>query len=377
MKFNIYIANHGKRDGIEDFLTILVDVVQKRGHEVTISEELQPDTVNLIIDEFTSALSNREIEEFKQDYPAATLIYVLTEFIEHKWFVASFNFFGNPLDAAAIAAMNVYFRLRRKDFNAPSHRDWLMATAYSPFLVLYVLSHLVTNLSPGKHRRMSLRKRLYRTAYMLMRYLGLERMIAYADGVILSHDHIESGLRRIAGEVRIAGTIYPELNFTEIKKNLFQNKQLFIEITGSVTPYRKRFIREIDNDILALGLKSRFQDCRAISFFSEEPIMARGAYSLHPPQTRTWKYSSPTRIFRALQYDYSVPILTRIFDQHPIEKLCLQFRGDETLIDLCQHYKHPERLIEYLEPLATGYMEIAKERNDAAIKAIIPGRELN
>jgi len=374
MKCNIYIANHGKCDGIEDFLTILTSVVQRHGHEVEVSEELKTDAINFVIDEFTNVLSNREILKFRRRNPSAKLVYVLTEFIEHRWFVTSFNFFKGPMEAALIAALSVYMRLRRGDFVAPRTKDWLLAIAYSPLLLMYGLTHLFNNFIRPRNMRTPLTKRIYRTAYMLMRYLGLERMLGCADCIILSHDLIAPGLKYISNDVPVVGTIHPEIDFDEIKHSLFKDKELFIEITGSVTPYREKFINEINSNILTLGLKNQIKKCESIAFESAGNGARRGAYSLHPPQTKQWKYASPTRIFRALQYDHNMPVLTKVFGQHPIEKLCLRYKGERTLFELYQYYKHPEQLINRLEPLAEEYMKVASLENEAVIKAVFGKR---
>ena len=374
MKFSIFISNHGKRDGIEDFINILSDVITKRGHEVVVTKALDPNAINLIIDEFTDFISNMEIMDFKKQNPNSQLIYVLTEFIEHRLFVTSFNFFEGFVEAAVLAAMNVYFRSRRQDFNSATIQHWLVAIVYMPLLIVYLLDHVLKNLI--RKKRLPLISRMHRTAYMLMRYLGFEKMIVYADAVILSHKSIADDLGDIIGNIPVLGTIHPEINFEEIEQSLFLDKQLFIEVTGSITPYRIKFIRRINMDIISLGLKNKFGLCKPISFSSSRNLsILRGAYSLHPPQSEKWKYSSPTRIFRALHHEHNMPVLTKVFHQHPIEKLCLKFIGEKSLFEMYQYFKFPSELISYLRPLAKEYMEIASAENDKILQAILTKHE--
>ncbi|WP_404360882.1 hypothetical protein [Methylotuvimicrobium sp. KM1] len=374
MRFSIFINNHGKRDGIEDFINILSDVITKRGHEVAVTEALDPNTINMVIDEFTDFISNKEIMDFKKQNPDSQLIYVLTEFIEHRLFVTSFNFFDGIIEAALIAVMNVYFRRRRQDFKSATINHWLVAIFYSPFLLFYLLDHFLRNLI--RKNRLPLISRVHRTAYMLMRYLGFEKMIVYADAVILSHKSIADDLGEIIGNIPVLGIIHPEINFEEIEQSLFLDKQLFIEITGSITPYRLKAIRRINTDILRLCIINRFGPCKTISFSSSwEQDAARGAYSLHPPQSKKWKYSSPTRIFRALQYEHNMPVLTKVFHQHQIEKLCLKFQGEKTIFEMYSYFKHPSDLISYLRPLAKEYMDIADAENDKILQAILTKHE--
>jgi hypothetical protein len=397
MLLNVYIANHGKRDGVEDYLTILGGVIARHGHEMVISERLRPDIINIVIDEFTNFICNEEIIAFRRQHPHARMIFVLTEFIETRLLVKTFNFFGGPLEAAAIAAMNIYLRLYRKDFLPPSFGDWVIAAAYSPLLFVYYILHRLKNLR--SKRPVSLISRLHRRAYMLMRYLGLEKMIDCADGVILSHGMIEAGIRKLSPTIPVLGILHPEIIFEEIKNTLFIGKHLYIEITGSITPYRRKYADEINHHIMKLGTRNIFHMCRIVSWAdpnSSETYHAqsierrsslstpsstltkrekgdawRAAYSLHPPQSHRWQYSSPTRIFRALQYDHNMPVLTRLFDQHPIERLCLVFDGKEALLQMYRYYHDPDKLFAYLEPRAQEYVRIATKANDTIIAAMV------
>lgn len=97
----------------------------------------------------------------------------------------------------------------------------------------------------------------------------------------------------------------------------------------------------------------------------------RGAFSLHPPQNSRWRYSSPTRIYRALRYDHNLPVLTKLFDQHPIERLCLVFERKETLIQMYRYFKDPVTLFAYLKPRVREYMCVATQSNDAIVAAMV------
>ncbi len=378
MRFSIFLGNHGKRYGIEEFINILSDVITKRGHEVEVAEVLNPDAVNIIIDEFTDFISNMEIIDFKRQNPGSKLVYLLTEFIECRLFVKSFNFFDSIVEAAAISAMNVYFRTHRRDFNLPTFSHWITAILYSPLLLVYLLNHFLHYWFTYSFRRklsrqnnLTLLSRAHRTAYMLMRYLGLEKMVVYADAIILSHDSIAENLEDIAGSIPTLGTIYPEISFKEIESSLFLNKQLFFEITGSITPYRLKVLHKINMNIIRLGIKNRFELCKPISFCSSKKLNdVRGAYSLHPPQSKKWKYSSPTRIFRALQYEHNIPVLTKIFNQHPIEKLCLEYKGEESLLEMYNFFKEPGALVNRLEPLIREYNNLASIENNKILDNI-------
>lgn len=369
MKINLYVANHGKRDGIEEYIRIVEDVFRKRGHSVKVAEVLDADALNLIIDEFTNFVCNEEIAHFRRDNPQARLVFVLTEFIGQRLLVRSFNLFDGFLEPAVLALMNVYLRLRRKDFIPPGFRDWAVGIIHAPLACCYVLKHLWLNLFSRSRKPFA--RRLHRQVYLLMRYLGLERMIAHADAAILSHDAIAAGLAHMPTCPRVLGTLHPEMNWEIIEASLFRGKKPFCEVTGSVTTYRQEWIDAINRRIITLGMHNRLGLCQPIAFGNDNaPLPARGAFSLHPPQTQGWNYSSPTRIFRALQYDHNLPVLTKVFNQHPIEKLGLEFRGDDSIVDMYRYFKDPQALFAWLRPRVEEYMAVASRHNDAIVSAL-------
>jgi hypothetical protein len=220
----------------------------------------------------------------------------------------------------------------------------------------------------------------HRLFYFHLRYLGLKTYLKYADAFILSHECIIDGIRRfLRQDQKILGVIYPTLKENEILEKLRTKQQfykknrqkIFIEVTGSVTPYRQKWIKSINNFIQYQGLSNVFGYCVAFSF-SAEPRQARGFYSLHPPQTKNWRYSSPTRIYRALAVDSSLPILTHYFGQNPIEDVC--FVIDQKKIDflkeLYELYLDYQKLRHFLAPRIANYNRIANQRNDALAAAL-------
>ena len=100
---NLYIGNHGKPDGIEDYIVLITNLMANRGVQVRVSSAYDPHAVNLVIDEFTNYVENHRLAAFKKAYPRSKIVFILTEFAVRSWGVKSFNNFGGPFDAAAIA----------------------------------------------------------------------------------------------------------------------------------------------------------------------------------------------------------------------------------------------------------------------------------
>lgn len=369
---SLYIGNHGKSDGIEDYITLIAEIMKKRGINLKVSSALDPDAVNLIIDEFTNYVENRRIAKFKQTHPNSKIIFVLTEFIVSKWGVTSFNNFGSPFDAATIALFDVYLRFIRDDFGKVRVGGVLRLLCYSPLLVMQLLPAILKMFLRVFFKRFSRQpiqflRRNHRVIYFHMRYLGFMASLQHADAVITSHEKVIEGVSR-EDERPLAhcGVLYAELDPGTLVEKLMVDKTLFMEITGSVTEYRRRWIERINTQLTTLGLQNVFSYCRALPFASiaAGEATSRGAYSLHPPQTRNWPYCSPTRLFRALAVDHNLPILTHHFHQNPIEDVCFQLKDTASFVELYEMFKDRSLLRDFIEPRLYRYNEIVTARND-------------
>lgn len=381
-RLNLYVGNHGKPDGIEDYVALITKLIEERGIRVTVSPNLDPDVVNIVIDEFTNYVENHRMAAFKKAYPRAKIIFILTEFVVRKWGVESFNHFGGPTEAAAIALSDVYLRRVRDDFGPTGLSSVLKLLLYSPLLGFQLL---LDTLQWGLKRAVGTRapngvakflQRNQRTVYFHMRYLGLKVFLRYADAIITSHEGIAGGLSGKSGfggkTLPCLGVLYPELEERDVIDNLMVGKKLFMEITGSITRYRQRWINRLNRRLTALGLHNVFGPCLSLPFSvlaSNKPV-DRGAYSLHPPQTRIWPYSSPTRIFRALSVDHNLPILTRHYHQNPIEDVCFVLENKMSMVELYEMYVDPARLRQFVEPRIKSYNERVTQRNNALVEKL-------
>lgn len=371
---SLYIGNHGKVDGIEDYIVLITKLMEKRGIRVTTSPVLDPQAVNLVIDEFTNYAENQRMAAFKRAYPQSKIIFVLTEFAVRKWGVESFNHFGGPTEAAIIALFDVYLKLVRDDFGRVGAGSLLKLLCYSPLLAFQLLPGVLPfmlGMLRGKHLPFDVFLRAnQRTIYFHMRYLGLKAFLRYADAIIISHERVIDGFAKDSGAdgqpLHFLGVLYPELEERKVLDSMMVGKKLFMEVTGSVTRYRQKWIERINRQLTTLGLHNAFGNCMALPFSllaSNKPI-ERGAYSLHPPQTRTWPYSSPTRIFRALSVDRNLPVLTHHFHQNPIEDVCFVLENKMSIVELYEMYADPARLRKFIEPRVKSYNEFVVPRND-------------
>lgn len=379
---NLYIGNHGKPDGIKDYIALITKLLGDRGIPVKVSSTLNPQAVNLIIDEFTNYAENRRIAAFRKSYPDSPIIIVLTEFTERKWGVESFNHFGSIFNAATIALADVFLRIVRDDFGRIEVGSMLKLLCFAPLLILQVvpdIAKFIAGRLVGKkipHPIRSYSQKHHQTIYFHMRYLGLKACLGYADAVITSHEKIINGFAKDTDANKkpppCFGVLYPEFDESDVLSRLMIGKKLFIEITGSVTRYRQQWIENINQHLVSLGLHNVFGYCIAFPFTTLEsgnPV-ERGAYSLHPPQTPTWPYCSPTRIYRALAEDHNLPVLTRHFHQNPIEDVCFVFKDEKSLITLYEMYSNRALLRDFIEHRLKAYNKIAVARNNNLVEQV-------
>jgi hypothetical protein len=387
---SLYTGNHGKPDGIEDYIVLISKLMGDRGIRVKVSSTLDPHAANLVIDEFTNYVENHRIAVFRKANPDSQIVIVLTEFAERKWGVESFNHFGGVFDAVAIALFDVYLRVIRDDLGRVGVGTLLKLLCFLPLLTLqmvpdtvkFVFGRLIGRRIP--HPVAKYLQAHHRAIYFHMRYLGLKACLRYANAVVASHEKIIDGFANDVGAdgkpLRYFGVLYPELDESDVLDKLMVGKKLFIEITGSVTSYRQKWINRTNRRLISLGLHNVFGYCMSLPFSlleADRPI-DRGAYSLHPPQTRTWPYCSPTRIYRALSVDHNLPVLTHHFHQNPIEDVCLVLKDEKSIVALYEMYSDPALLRNFVEPRIKAYNGIAVARNNdlaEQVRAIMKSME--
>src|ERR1700694_5492499 len=248
---SLYIGNHGKSDGIEDYVIVITKLMAKRGVQVKVSSAYDPCAVNLVIDEFTNYVENNRLAAFKKSYPHSKVVFILTEFAVRKWGVESLNHFGGLKNAAAIALFDVYLRLVRDDFGQAKASSVLKLICYSPLLALQMLPDMLRFIvgmlarKRLRHGGIKFLQAHHRTIYFHMRYLGLKASLRHADAVIASHENVIDGFSRETGAdgqpLQFFGVLYPELEERDVLDKLMVGKKLFMEVTGSITRYRQKW----------------------------------------------------------------------------------------------------------------------------------------
>lgn len=394
----LFVGNHGSLDGIDDYIQIFKQVFSSRGLNLEVTNKLIPNATNLILDEFSGMFENKRIVDFCNDSVDNRCIFVLTEFINCKFGVRSFNNFNGLSSSALISLINVCLRYLRSDLPNVGGKDVLQLLIFCPVLFALFFIELTNTIifffavrNPN-HSINKFNRKVNKLIYFHMRYLGLNSMIRYARGVILAHAaiKIESLNFNSKSKIENLGVLYPELDKEKIL-SADNSRKILIETTGTVTPYRHLWIKRFNRAIQIMGGSNTFKYCISYPFgiASKTAADLRGSYSLHPQQTATWPYCSPTRIYRALMVDRNIPILIKNTLQHEIEDVCLhvypenfpnskienpisvQIYISKILKLIVKIYSQPIYRAELLGAKVDRYQAIARKNNNDLVEKII------
>ena len=377
LKINVVNSNHPLLSRIEDYISILEDITTTRGIKFKTSENFIKGHLNVVIDEFTDPSFLLKISLFKKKHPTEKIVLIATEFVETFHGVTSINIFNRISNIAIISYANIWIRFNFPDLkNHLLPGDMLRSFIFLPFLP-YILMGFFLNRYRQKFK-IGL-QHIHQTVYHHIRYLGLKKAISSFDYVVALHENILSSMHDHFPGIVSRGVFYPELKNSDLK-DLFSNKVMKIDVSGTITSFRQSEIKRMQKLLLRFG--NRFLGFNIIPFNKKNDKGKnnktsddeKSAFSFHPPQSSKWKYCSPTRLFRALSMDKNIPLISKNFQQHPIEDCCIEVKTIEDLIKAkLIHERVAPVYTEYLEKLK-NYSTISKDRNNEFINNI---RELD
>jgi len=198
-------------------------------------------------------------------------------------------------------------------------------------------------------------------------------MIKHSTAIMVSHNLIKKDYgKNIHGSlINFMGEIKPSFDNNFVYLKLFNNKKFGIEITGTITEYRSSILQKI-NKFIKIHLIRESLIINELSFNSLSINTFRTSYSLHPPQAKNWKYSSPTRIYRALVIDNNIPITTQTFNQSSIESICLEFNYSAHFIYFIHKLYNDQNFLDSVyKPKLSSYIQLADNNNEELFTKII------
>lgn len=229
--------------------------------------------------------------------------------------------------------------------------------------------------------------------YNKLRFESFLRIVPQVDGIIASHPLILAQLAEFYPQFadKYLGAAYPQFSVNNLQDTFgsdawVQGRGKQFEITGTMSAYRAAFAARCDAQTAraagwsALSVTGFRPDIDSYllkmtgwNASYEEPSRPTDQtsvmFSLHPPQSQGWPYSSPVRIFRAIEVDHTIPVLPEPFGDHPIEDVCLPM-GDslQPLEDLAAS---PQARLRWLDEKLRPYNDIAIAQNAQLVQRIL------
>ena len=377
--FNIYTGNHRSTGDSQDYYLLIEGWIKNSGYQYSISNYLEPGKINVILENFANYYSNQEIIQFKKKHPKSIIIIVLSEFVERHFCQTSFNNFGGIFNAGIIAVTQLILGVRRPDIIRLGFMDAIRTALFGPIVITFILSVFLRaifykNIDKSKSAKEFCRNILYNQAKFHLRFLSLKKFLPLMDWIVCGHRDILTGLVNCnivsSDDPRLGDVIYPTFEVQRTLKKLITDKVLGLGISGPLTPYRQSYVSNLDDLLLRYGLTSKIS---AVEVFQRQSINKSRPYmyALQIPKERSWPYSSPMQIFRALSLEFSLPVTSKFFHDHPIENLCLDFSGIDGVCKLIKFYECPSLINSFLEPKIIEYNKSALEHNYMLIEKII------
>jgi hypothetical protein len=358
----IVVGNHRSMVGINEIVYTLYSALSEN-FSVEVVTRLKQNSINVLIDEFSSPAYTVAIDETKKRYPDTKIVVVATEFVTPVRIlglelIKTFNFFGAP-------------------------RDWTG-----------LFGGAVRSLIGGM------------PSYMRMRYLGFLRTLEYADLLVSVQPAIlrtlsEAGVWK---DLNLAPPlmVYPRIGMLRAAQQYrLEDLPVGFIMTGTLTRYRSQIARKLVRTFRRAGwFASIFQHVpfetapvssssaskeRAhTSRFSSAPsspaylqaqydsIAPASLFNINPPQTPEWPYSSPMRILRAIMLG-QIPVVTKKFHDHLLEEVAMMWDGTSDAALKFGSYQLSDRqggLNDYLRSIAE-YDQAARDANKPFVSAMM------
>lgn len=358
----IVVGNHRSSVGINEIVYTVYSALSEN-FAVEIITRLRPNSVNVLIDEFSSPAYIAAIYETKKRYPNTRIVVVATEFVTPIRIFGfelakTFNFFGAPRDWAALSvgalrpmfgAMPSYMRMRYLGFvSALAYCDLL--TSVQP-AILQTLSELGT----------------------LDSHLASPLMVYPRIGALPGRQ--QDRLADLPAGFTMTGT------FTRYRSQIGRRLIKTFRRAGWFAPIFQHVPFETPPSLVPStddkdeALTSRYSRSMSIHSYLQaqyDTITPGYLFNINPPQTSEWPYSSPMRVLRAILLG-QIPVVTKRFHDHLIEDVAMLWDDKfETALKFGA-YQLGERqgpITDYLSSIE-AYDQKAREANEPFVERMM------
>jgi len=330
----ILTGNHNSKLGINDHIEII-----KRSFEnefiVTLSEVPVSGHHNLIIEEFTKPWFNNALRSALNSSSKTKLHLLLTEIPSWSKNRLTLNSFNDPPNSVftflAIALVPILRSLNKPILRRLLKKPWLIIKK-----IFWPLNALIK----------SSMKEAYYQAYMNQRGSALNENISLFHSFIDMHSNISNGMLTTCNVHSI--TLLPPLskNINPSLRSTDKNKAIYL--TGAMTAYREKIFERLRTQCNEL---SNEHNLVSKGFISDEELIRGASFTINIPQSFTWSYSSPVRIYRSYNVGM-VPIVYKKFNDHPLEKCSILWNDFINITDL-----NAEKMEENLKQQISTYIK--------------------
>jgi hypothetical protein len=320
-------CNHASLAGVEEIAGLLEEELQRCGFNTascrTLPAEIKDDDLPIVVDEFSEPLVLGAFASFRMAHPKTTFVCVLTEFFASGSWARppSLNGFKHPWQSLLFDnLLYTYCFLGEKLALFPG------AQVKAPGIVNYILgmAGLVwLALQKAWRPRTPLRRLrvFHERAYLWFRALGLQSISGIFDFYLALHPAIcneamATALGTSPEQIHTLLVPPPVVNKSEL---INEKLEFGIDLSGSTNRYRNRQMKRITRLLQRVSPGGRFAHGLIRGFNDSEK---KFLLSFNPPQSRTWRYSSPMRIIGAIKRG-QIPVVIDKFGDHPAEDLAL------------------------------------------------------
>jgi hypothetical protein len=347
----IAIGNHRSLVGIKEIIYTVRSALSK-DFSVRTTREVRSDSLNIVIDEFSSQFDLSVIKKTKELYPNTKIVIVATEFVTPVSVLglrlpATFNFFGSAW-------------------------DWLR-------LSIDIFQPLIG----------------YRPSYMRRRCRGFAAALRYCDLLVVVHPQIlptvAKLVEQLAPHLQEPLPVYPQIGpLSVVQLNRLWNLPVGFTMTGTQTRFRNQIMRSLVRTFANAGRlappykHTGFESPPTLSadklaaadsqnylcdYHSVEPDYL---FNINPPQTAKWRFSSPMRILRAILLG-QIPVVTKKFHDHLLEEVarCWDGRPDAAMeFKTLQFLDRRPWLTDYIRTIE-AYDRLAEKANEPFVNAMM------
>lgn len=368
----LYIGNHLHAEAVDDFVDIVTKIFKPQSDiKFSVGKEFRSDAdIVFIIEEFSRRKTGQLLREAKTASIKPIYILIATEFITQTFYYKTYNNFYGFWGSCVLASLRPFARIYCGQFS----KSTILEFIFFPFLSALTTLFLIGKVVSGQIH--SLKRFLRQIFYFDVRYLEFLAIADNFDYFLAAHDLIEQQLHKELPGKECIAVLCPLLSEKKLNITDFNSTDVInVKMSGNLTSYRfeqlKRFKQWFENNF-SQKLKIVTRD-----FKKQDSVGTQFDFTFNPPQSHNWLYSSPMRIYRSIEINSAIPIVTKKFNQSEIEKIPIVLNF-ESINGSVPHKVEFQKSIKDIGVRIRNYNSVVKGASEKLVRrlrAIVVGRE--